>query len=268
MILTAVANHVWQSTAFSVIAVLVVLTLRRQGARVRYWLWLAASVKFLISFSLLFALGRRLALFHSPIGATTKLQIAIDAISDARSTTVFPDIGHLWPVLLGGWLCGFLVVLLVWFRQWRRMLAVARDGVTLSEGREIESLRRVEHWHRTPIQVEIRLCQATLEPGVFGFSHPLLVWPSGISERLDDSQLDAILAHEIQHVRWNDNLTATVHMVVEALFWFHPLVWWLGARMMEERERACDEDVLVSSGAHLRIRLSDFSQAASRSTRF
>jgi TonB family protein len=35
-----------------------------------------------------------------------------------------------------------------------------------------------------------------------------------------------------------------VHMVVEALFWFHPLVWWLGARLIEERERACDEDVL------------------------
>src|SRR5256885_13517423 len=36
------------------------------------------------------------------------------------------------------------------------------------------------------------------------------------------------------------------HMVVEAIFWFHPLVWWLGARLVEERERACDEEVLES----------------------
>jgi len=44
--------------------------------------------------------------------------------------------------------------------------------------------------------------------------------------------------------RRRDNLTAAIHMVVEAIFWFHPLVWWFGARLVEERERACDEAVL------------------------
>jgi bla regulator protein BlaR1 len=41
-----------------------------------------------------------------------------------------------------------------------------------------------------------------------------------------------------------DNLFAGVHMMVEAIFWFHPLVWWIGSRMVEERELACDEEVL------------------------
>jgi len=50
--------------------------------------------------------------------------------------------------------------------------------------------------------------------------------------------------HEVQHVRRRDNLAAAMHLVVEAIFWFHPLVWWLGARLVEERERACDEEVL------------------------
>jgi uncharacterized protein (TIGR03435 family) len=45
-------------------------------------------------------------------------------------------------------------------------------------------------------------------------------------------------------MRRRDNLTAAIHMVVQAVFWFHPLVWWLGARLVEERERACDEEVL------------------------
>jgi len=53
-----------------------------------------------------------------------------------------------------------------------------------------------------------------------------------------------VLAHELCHVRRRDNLTAAIHMVVEAVFWFHPLVWWIGARLVEERERACDEEVL------------------------
>ena len=60
--------------------------------------------------------------------------------------------------------------------------------------------------------------------------------------------LEAILAHELAHVRRRDNLAAALHMLVETIFWFHPLVWWLGARLVEEREHACDEDVLALGG--------------------
>ena len=56
--------------------------------------------------------------------------------------------------------------------------------------------------------------------------------------------MKAILVHERCHIRCHDNLVAAIHMLVEAIFWFHPLVWWIGARLVEERERACDEEVL------------------------
>jgi uncharacterized protein (TIGR03435 family) len=71
-----------------------------------------------------------------------------------------------------------------------------------------------------------------------------LLLPEGILERLSPAQFEAILAHELCHVRRRDNFAAAVHMSVEAIFWFHPLVWWIGRRLMEERERACDEEVL------------------------
>jgi bla regulator protein BlaR1 len=83
-----------------------------------------------------------------------------------------------------------------------------------------------------------------LEPGVVGLVHPILLLPDGIVERLTPSELEAVLAHELCHVRRRDNLFASIHMVVEAIFWFHPLTWWIGARLVEERERACDEEVL------------------------
>jgi uncharacterized protein (TIGR03435 family) len=60
--------------------------------------------------------------------------------------------------------------------------------------------------------------------------------------------MDAIVAHELCHIRRRDNLTTAIHMLVEALFWFHPLVWWLGALLMAEREQACDEEVLQTAG--------------------
>jgi len=85
---------------------------------------------------------------------------------------------------------------------------------------------------------------AALEPGIFGVFRPILLLPAGIADRLDDAQLEAIIAHELCHARRRDNLVAAIHMVIEAVFWFHPLVWWLGARLVDERERACDEEVL------------------------
>jgi hypothetical protein len=74
----------------------------------------------------------------------------------------------------------------------------------------------------------------------------VLVVPETLPERLTRSEIDAILAHEITHLRRRDNLTAAMHMLVEALFWFHPLVWWIGARLIAERETACDEAVVAA----------------------
>jgi beta-lactamase regulating signal transducer with metallopeptidase domain len=69
------------------------------------------------------------------------------------------------------------------------------------------------------------LSSGSLEPGIFGIARPVLVWPEGISEHLDDAHLQAIVAHEVCHVRRRDNLAAAIHMLVEAIFWFHPLMW-------------------------------------------
>ena len=79
---------------------------------------------------------------------------------------------------------------------------------------------------------------------MFGILPADLVWPTSISARLSDEQIEAIFAHELSHVRRRDNLAAALHMLVQAIFWFHPLVWWVGARLIDERERACDEEVI------------------------
>jgi uncharacterized protein (TIGR03435 family) len=65
-----------------------------------------------------------------------------------------------------------------------------------------------------------------------------------MSEHLSDDQIETILVHELSHVQRRDNLTALAHGLVQAICWFHPLVWWIGARLIDERERACDEAVV------------------------
>ena len=54
-----------------------------------------------------------------------------------------------------------------------------------------------------------------------------------------------MIAHELWHVRRRDNLFAALHALVTILFWFNPVVWWIGAKLVEEREHACDEGALV-----------------------
>jgi uncharacterized protein (TIGR03435 family) len=90
----------------------------------------------------------------------------------------------------------------------------------------------------------MRLSDATIEPGVFGIWRPVLLWPRAMSEHLSDDQIETILVHELSHVQRRDNLTALAHGLVQAICWFHPLVWWIGARLIDERERACDEAVV------------------------
>lgn len=107
-------------------------------------------------------------------------------------------------------------------------------------------MQRLERSGLVGTRIALLKSEAAMEPGVFGIKRPVLVWPSEISDRLDDAHLEAILAHEVCHVRRQDNLAALMHMLVEAIFWFYPLVWWLGSQLVAEREHACDEQVLES----------------------
>ncbi len=231
-------NHLWQSTFFAMAAALLMLALRRNRAKVRFWLWLSASVKFLIPFSVLMSLGCQLHWAPAPEIATqigvTAVSFAVEQISEPFSVATVPtsappgNLSWLPTVILAIWLCGIAVIAFMRIRDWLRIRVTVRASTPIG----------------IPAAVEVRSSPGLLEPGVVGVLRPILLLPRGIPERLTSLQLEAVLAHELCHVRRRDNLFASLHMMVETLFWFHPLVWWIGARMVDERERACDEEVL------------------------
>jgi uncharacterized protein (TIGR03435 family) len=135
------------------------------------------------------------------------------------------------------WLMGFVTILFTRLQIWRHIRAVIRTSTPMKiSNTEI------------PAAIAVRSSGGLLEPGVVGWLRPVLVLPADIQERLTPVQLNAVLTHELCHVQRRDNLTSAIHMIVEAIFWFHPFVWWIGARLVDERERACDEEVLRSGG--------------------
>jgi uncharacterized protein (TIGR03435 family) len=239
---SSLTNHLWQSTLFAGAAGLLTLTLRKNHARVRHGVWLAASCKFLIPLSVLVAMGSQIRWQSAPDTTRSNWSALMEQVSQpftapAGSSPWLANVpanampapqSPLPAILLGIWVCGFVGIGGAWWIRWRRLRAVVGAG--------------------SPVQMEIpirAMCsRSSLEPGVFGVFRPVLLLPEGIFERLPPDQLQAVIAHELCHVRHRDNLIAAMHMFVETVFWFHPLVWWIGKRMVEERERACDEEVL------------------------
>jgi uncharacterized protein (TIGR03435 family) len=239
--IAALANHLWQSTVFAAAIALLAAALRRNRADVRYRLWLAASVKFLVPFALLMVVGVRLAPVPAPLprpSGGTSMPVAVDRVTQPFSAFRSDDgSARSAPTARVGaaasvWFAGFVGMAALRLRGWRRVRAALRSGTPI----DIPGLAG---------RLDARSSPGLLEPGVVGVWRPVLLVPAGITRTLTPSQLDAVVAHELRHVCRRDNLTAAVHMIVEAVFWFHPAVWWIGARLVAERERACDEAVLA-----------------------
>jgi uncharacterized protein (TIGR03435 family) len=211
---------------------------------------MAASLKFLVPFSLLMSVGSWLP---RPVAAPTtaprtialpsapNLAVVVDHIAQPFTEVFAPPTAQTQPrhetnwiptAVAGIWICGVIAIAGSWLLTWRRIYAAVRTSTPLDLARAI------------PVHASSGL----LEPGVVGWWRPVLLVPEGLERYLTPRQLEAVIVHELCHVRRRDNLTAAMHMVVESVFWFHPVVWWIGARLVDERERACDEHVLRVCG--------------------
>jgi bla regulator protein BlaR1 len=244
-----VLDHLWQSTLVTAAIALLTLALRHTLAKTRYWIWFAASLKFLIPFAALTSVGARFGWRELRLPTPVEWMSAIEAAGQPFSTPLTDIVPRAMSVDVGLplatmaaaiWGLGCATVLTVWLVRWRRVSAAVRAGAPITSGR----LHDVFTSLGAPSTLPLVASDSSLEPGVFGIVRPVLLWPRDIDSRLDDAQVHAILAHELAHVQRRDNLTAMVHMLVEAVFWFHPLVWWIGSRLVDERERACDEEVV------------------------
>lgn len=232
--LLLLANHLWQSSIFATAVWLVTLTLKKNRAAVRYSLWLAASVKFLIPFSLLVSAGglvrwRTVSIprhIHSLSVIETVSQPFLRAgqITNQMNTPTADSVGL---VLSGIWTCGFAATLIFWVSCWHRIGVARRNSKPLSLG--------------SPVPVFSTASR--MEPGVFGLRKPVVLLPGGMTDHLSPAQLDLVLAHEMCHITRRDNLTAAIQMAVETVFWFYPVVWWIRAQLVTERELACDEAI-------------------------
>ena len=235
--IAALINHLWQSTLFCGGAWLITLALRANSAALRHWIWLLASVKFLVPFSVLFFLGSYIGLPAArgadipPLMLGDALQSVSVLVSPTDTMrTMESGAGSIaLALLLAIWAGGALLVGTRWLLAWlaaESLVRAARPAPGASP--------------------DARITDAGIEPAVARVFHPVVLLPAALLGRLTQPEIDAVLAHEREHIARHDNLKDGIHRIVETLFWFHPAVWWIGSRMLEERERACDEAVLAA----------------------
>lgn len=89
------------------------------------------------------------------------------------------------------------------------------------------------------------LTSKAIGPAVFGVFRPVVVIPQSVIVGKTPQQIEPILAHELVHIRRGDTVWGFLQVVVEIIWWFHPLVWWANRQICRERERCCDEEVVA-----------------------
>jgi beta-lactamase regulating signal transducer with metallopeptidase domain len=200
--------------------------------------------------------------FHDPaISERPPISVKVDAprslnrpplqtptTSAERSTSAIltsPSAVH-WsavPVLI--WLAGVTFFSVRLLRSWiivERLRRVAVQPVADSWFARMEKIA-----DRLNLSRPLRLVQSPLidVPMVLGWLRPVILMPISALSGLAPSQFDAIIAHEIAHIRRHDFLINLLQAIAETLLFYHPCTWWLSGRIRVERELCCDEVALT-----------------------
>ena len=167
----------------------------------------------------------------------------LQATAHANSgfSTVVPWLAPLW--LLGVW-----VFVLAQIAGWISVSRLRSRGVCCAPERWQNELARLRARLRLsrPVQL-LESCLADV-PMVVGHIRPVILMPIGLLAGLPINQVEAILLHELAHIRRCDYLVNVLQRAVESLLFYHPAVWWISRVIRTERENCCDDLVVATSG--------------------
>ncbi len=144
------------------------------------------------------------------------------------------------PGLVALWMAGVLLLLGRTIGGWIRVRRLHRTSILDAPSRWEPAARRVASvlgLRRLVLVIDSALVDT---PTVIGWLRPVILLPIGAIANLSPAQVEAVLAHELAHIRRHDFLVNTLQAFAETVLFYHPAVWWLSARIRAEREHCCD----------------------------
>lgn len=184
-----------------------------------------------------------------PLTAHAYPVAALSSAIENRAMAVTPrPLPNILPWLVTAWLCGVVFFSLrfagafLLLERHSRQPSVALSASILAMAGELErqlGLRRA---------VRYLECGWLQVPAVVGWLRPIVFLPAAALTGLCEVQLRAVIAHELAHIRRFDPFVNLFQIMVEALLFYHPALWWLNRRIRAEREHCCDEIAVALCG--------------------
>ncbi len=250
-------HAVWQGFVVALVAAGVLFLLRRRASYGRYWAGISA---------LLLQVGASIATFalyyqprvlqaalphvsHFTQPLITKGSQVMITLPWYKQTLWFLQ-SHLETIVLF-WVIGASVLLLRLAGSWVYVQQLKAEGIRLTESRIQEMFRRIAATLNIKATVHLFESVRVSTPVVIGFIRPVVLLPVGLATGLSTKQIEAILAHELAHVKRYDYLINLLQSLIEVVYFFHPALWWVSSRVRIEREHCCDDIAIQVCGDKL-----------------
>jgi beta-lactamase regulating signal transducer with metallopeptidase domain len=242
MIAQAVANSLWQGALIGLFLWLVLSLCRRWNATTRYWVLLTCGALILCLF---------VVDFFRPVSPQPSMMVPVTTLSNQVQPEPVSLPHFILPVRLGWilasvWLlmAGLKIVQLV--RGWYCLERLKTNSIPV-EKTEAETFAKLLEESNAGREVELRRSSEIAMPVTVGFRHPYILVPDTL-DRLSEPEMRQVLMHELAHVCRRDDWTKLSQKGLEAIFFFHPILLWIGKQLDLEREIACDDAVVLQTG--------------------
>lgn len=242
-------RFIWEGAIAGILCALALAMLRGRSSNLRYaaaccGLALMAAMPAVDTIA---ALGRPIA-GAGIAAAGAAVTPVIRAASATATGSSAPSTAEAWTLRLwavGVFLFAFRLAMSYRHASWLRRSGEAAAADLFERASELAVRMGIRR------RVSVLISRVADCPSVTGWLRPAILLPAAVFASLDVEQLEAILAHELAHIRRHDYLVNLLQTVVETLLFYHPAVWWLSARIRRERECCCDDIAIRYTGGVL-----------------
>jgi beta-lactamase regulating signal transducer with metallopeptidase domain len=243
----------WQAAAVAAIYRLVSAAVACRSSQTRYLVSLAALLLMVVSAGATFAWELREGTSPSPAFTTAGANLQAAISTPGFPVTMAPgfvsaptdlhrsSIDNFLPWIDGLWVLGVGILSARSFGGWWLIKRLRASSTSQAPAAVRESFQRISSAMGLRRPLLLRLSGAIAGPMTVGVLRALVLLPITAVTSLSPEELEVVLAHELAHVRRADFLWNLVQTLAETLFFFHPAVWWISARIRHERELCCDD---------------------------
>lgn len=251
-------HSLWQGAALACLVAGLLAWLPHKQAQLRYGVLAASLAAFIVAVAATFlalpvptASPQDAVTITAPSSLTpssSQMNVVTETLPAAVSANNSASKQHRnnnWPAwVVNLWLIGMVVVLARLAGGWIRAERLARCGLRPVPRFHQELAQQLARQARVLVPVQVFTSLRVQVPTVVGWLRPRILLPASTLMGLTPSQLESILLHELAHIRRFDYLINLLQAVLEAVFFYHPAIWWLSQRLRIEREHCCDDVVL------------------------